>query len=193
MVDWSLKFIARKPGRGPAAGEQHDQRNGTASGNDRPGGLRRRAGAAAARRRRSRLSQAMRPAGRRCRSSRTTPSSGVSRSSGCGRSGAARRRPSSRRSTIGRLALYAELSAQPADSVARDSWRVSGELLEEVRAATSDGPAGSFPASLAARQAAVASGHRARLLASGRASGRVLPEPWPGGPGRGARRAGRRR
>lgn len=35
-------------------------------------------------------------------------------------------------------ALYAELSAQPADSVARDSWRVSGELLEEVRAATSD-------------------------------------------------------
>jgi hypothetical protein len=28
--------------------------------------------------------------------------------------------------------LYAELSAQPADSVARDSWRVSGELIEEA-------------------------------------------------------------
>jgi hypothetical protein len=28
--------------------------------------------------------------------------------------------------------LYAELSAQPADAVGRDSWRVSGELLEEV-------------------------------------------------------------
>jgi tetratricopeptide (TPR) repeat protein len=35
-------------------------------------------------------------------------------------------------------ALYAELTAQPADSVARDSWRVSGELLEEVRSAASD-------------------------------------------------------
>jgi len=28
--------------------------------------------------------------------------------------------------------LYAELSAQPADAVGRDSWRVSGELIEEV-------------------------------------------------------------
>jgi hypothetical protein len=28
--------------------------------------------------------------------------------------------------------LYAELSAQPADAVGRDSWRVSGELLEEL-------------------------------------------------------------
>jgi tetratricopeptide (TPR) repeat protein len=35
-------------------------------------------------------------------------------------------------------ALYAELTAQPADSVARDSWRVSGELLEEIRSAASD-------------------------------------------------------
>jgi tetratricopeptide (TPR) repeat protein len=35
-------------------------------------------------------------------------------------------------------ALYAELTAQPADSVARDSWRVTGELLEEVRLAASD-------------------------------------------------------
>lgn len=35
-------------------------------------------------------------------------------------------------------ALYAELSAQPADSVARDSWRVSGELLEEVRSAAAE-------------------------------------------------------
>ena len=34
--------------------------------------------------------------------------------------------------------LYAELSAQPADSVARDSWRVSGELLEEVRFASAE-------------------------------------------------------
>ena len=34
--------------------------------------------------------------------------------------------------------LYAELSAQPATSVARDSWRVSGELLEEVRSAAAD-------------------------------------------------------
>jgi hypothetical protein len=30
-------------------------------------------------------------------------------------------------------ALYAELAAQPADAVARDSWRVAGELAEEVR------------------------------------------------------------
>ena len=30
-------------------------------------------------------------------------------------------------------ALYAELSAQPADAVARDSWRVAGELAEETR------------------------------------------------------------
>jgi tetratricopeptide (TPR) repeat protein len=30
-------------------------------------------------------------------------------------------------------ALYAELSAQPADTVARDSWRVAGELAEELR------------------------------------------------------------
>jgi hypothetical protein len=30
-------------------------------------------------------------------------------------------------------ALYAELSAQPADAVARDSWRVTGELAEELR------------------------------------------------------------
>jgi hypothetical protein len=28
--------------------------------------------------------------------------------------------------------LYAELRAQPADAVARDSWRVAGELIEEV-------------------------------------------------------------
>jgi len=28
--------------------------------------------------------------------------------------------------------LYAELSAQPGDAVGRDSWRVSGELIEEV-------------------------------------------------------------
>ena len=30
-------------------------------------------------------------------------------------------------------ALYAELRAQPADAVARDSWRVAGELAEEMR------------------------------------------------------------
>ena len=30
-------------------------------------------------------------------------------------------------------ALYAELAAQPADAVARDSWRVAGELAEEMR------------------------------------------------------------
>jgi hypothetical protein len=30
-------------------------------------------------------------------------------------------------------ALYAELSAQPADAVARDSWRTAGELAEEMR------------------------------------------------------------
>lgn len=29
--------------------------------------------------------------------------------------------------------LYAELAAQPADAVARDSWRVAGELAEEMR------------------------------------------------------------
>jgi len=29
-------------------------------------------------------------------------------------------------------ALYAELSAQPADAVARDSWRVTGELMDEL-------------------------------------------------------------
>jgi len=29
--------------------------------------------------------------------------------------------------------LYAELAAQPADAVARDSWRVAGELTEEMR------------------------------------------------------------
>jgi hypothetical protein len=28
--------------------------------------------------------------------------------------------------------LYAELSAQPADAVSRDSWRVTGELIEEL-------------------------------------------------------------
>jgi hypothetical protein len=33
-------------------------------------------------------------------------------------------------------ALYAELSAQPADAVARDSWRVAGELAEEMRLAS---------------------------------------------------------
>ena len=33
----------------------------------------------------------------------------------------------------GSAALYAELSAQPADAVARDSWRVAGELADEVR------------------------------------------------------------
>lgn len=32
--------------------------------------------------------------------------------------------------------LYSELSAQPADAVGRDSWRVSGELLEELARAT---------------------------------------------------------
>ena len=32
----------------------------------------------------------------------------------------------------GSASLYAELSAQPADAVSRDSWRVSGELLEEL-------------------------------------------------------------
>ena len=31
------------------------------------------------------------------------------------------------------IALYAELCAQPADAVARDSWRVAGELAEEMR------------------------------------------------------------
>jgi hypothetical protein len=30
-------------------------------------------------------------------------------------------------------ALYAELAAQPADAAARDSWRVAGELAEEMR------------------------------------------------------------
>jgi hypothetical protein len=35
-------------------------------------------------------------------------------------------------------ALYAELSAQPADAVARDSWRVAGELAEEVRLVNRD-------------------------------------------------------
>jgi hypothetical protein len=30
-------------------------------------------------------------------------------------------------------ALYAELTAQPADTMARDSWRVAGELAEELR------------------------------------------------------------
>jgi hypothetical protein len=34
----------------------------------------------------------------------------------------------------GSAQLYAELLAQPADAVARDSWRVSGELLEELAA-----------------------------------------------------------
>jgi hypothetical protein len=33
--------------------------------------------------------------------------------------------------------LYAELSAQPADVVARDSWRVAGELVEEMRLVSS--------------------------------------------------------
>lgn len=33
----------------------------------------------------------------------------------------------------GSAALYAELSAQPLDAVARDSWRVAGELAEELR------------------------------------------------------------
>jgi hypothetical protein len=31
------------------------------------------------------------------------------------------------------VTLYAELAAQPADAVARDSWRVAGELAEEMR------------------------------------------------------------
>lgn len=31
------------------------------------------------------------------------------------------------------VALYAELAAQPVDAVGRDSWRVAGELAEEVR------------------------------------------------------------
>jgi tetratricopeptide (TPR) repeat protein len=35
-------------------------------------------------------------------------------------------------------ALYAELSAQPADAVARDSWRVAGELAEELRLVSRD-------------------------------------------------------
>lgn len=34
-------------------------------------------------------------------------------------------------------ALYAELSAQPADAVARESWRVAGELAEEMRLVSS--------------------------------------------------------
>jgi hypothetical protein len=33
--------------------------------------------------------------------------------------------------------LYAELAAQPADAVARDSWRVAGELAEEMRLVSS--------------------------------------------------------
>ncbi len=33
-------------------------------------------------------------------------------------------------------ALYAELSAQPADAVVRDSWRVAGELTDELRLAS---------------------------------------------------------
>jgi hypothetical protein len=33
-------------------------------------------------------------------------------------------------------ALYAEFDAQPADAVARDSWRVAGELAEELRLAS---------------------------------------------------------
>jgi hypothetical protein len=36
----------------------------------------------------------------------------------------------------GSAALYAELSAQPADAVSRDSWRVSGELIEELASAS---------------------------------------------------------
>jgi hypothetical protein len=32
----------------------------------------------------------------------------------------------------GSAGLYAELSAQPADAAGRDSWRVSGELIEEL-------------------------------------------------------------
>jgi len=32
--------------------------------------------------------------------------------------------------------LYAELKAQPADAVGRDSWRVSGELIEELGSAS---------------------------------------------------------
>ncbi len=35
-------------------------------------------------------------------------------------------------------ALYAELCAQPADTVARDSWRVAGELAEEMRRLSRD-------------------------------------------------------
>jgi hypothetical protein len=35
-------------------------------------------------------------------------------------------------------ALYAELAAQPADAVARDSWRVAGELADEVRLASQE-------------------------------------------------------
>jgi hypothetical protein len=34
--------------------------------------------------------------------------------------------------------LYAELAAQPADAVARDSWRVAGELAEEMRLVSHD-------------------------------------------------------
>jgi len=34
--------------------------------------------------------------------------------------------------------LYAELGAQPADAVARDSWRVAGELAEEMRLVSLD-------------------------------------------------------
>jgi hypothetical protein len=39
----------------------------------------------------------------------------------------------------GSASLYAELSAQPADTVGRESWRVSGELTEELaRSAEAD-------------------------------------------------------
>ncbi len=34
--------------------------------------------------------------------------------------------------------LYAALSAQPADAAARDSWRVTGELIEEIRLASAE-------------------------------------------------------
>ena len=34
--------------------------------------------------------------------------------------------------------LYAELTAQPADTVGRESWRVSGELIEELAAVSQD-------------------------------------------------------
>ena len=80
----------------------------------------------------------MRPAGRRCRLSRTTP---ISRRHQVQRLRAIRvgqAPPEFAEADHRSAALYAELTAQPADSVARDSWRVTGELLEEVRLTAAD-------------------------------------------------------